>query len=116
MHRLLNWSAIPPGTLIEVLGKLSFAGEEAIKFLPQTFDALFDILDAKLQVPNINDAVFNALVSVLEMLVDEKKQRKNMRPLLDVYIDTTMSSTTAQQHLIQVPISISVAILLICSC
>lgn len=96
LHGLFNWRQ-NKSNLPETLSKITFAGEEIVKFLKETFDAFFAILDdANGAAPH----VFTALVDVIEMLVDEKKQRRNYRPILDNYINEHFRGMYAQQHLL----------------
>lgn len=98
LHSLFNWRNIEHSKMNEVLGKITFAGDEIIKFLKQTFDSLFEILDSKL--PALEYNVFIALTSVIEMLTDEKKQRENHKPILDSYVTHHFKSLAAQENLL----------------
>lgn len=96
LHGLFNWRQNKTN-LPDVLSKITFAGDEIVKFLKETFDAFFAILDdANGAAPH----VFSALVDVIEMLVDEKKQRRNYRPILDNYINEHFRGIYAQEHLL----------------
>lgn len=98
LHALFNWRNIDPSKMREVLGKITFAGPEIVKFLKQTFDSLFEILDSK--NPSLEYNVFIALTSVIEMLTDEKKQRDNFKPMLDTYVSEQFKSSMAQESLL----------------
>jgi hypothetical protein len=96
LHGLFNWRQ-NKANLPDMLSKITFAGDEIVKFLKETFDAFFAILDdANGAAPH----VFTALIDVIEMLVDEKKQRRNYRPVLDNYINEHFRGIYAQEHLL----------------
>lgn len=96
LHGLFNWRQ-NKANLPDMLSKITFAGDEIVKFLKETFDAFFAILDdANGAAPH----VFTALIDVIEMLVDEKKQRRNYRNVLDNYINEHFRGIYAQEHLL----------------
>lgn len=85
-----------------------------LQFLQETFDAMFAILDAKTQQQGVSILVYNALVFMINFLVDEKKKYTNFRkalypPLpcihwhewqvLDSYIANQFSGAMAHKHL-----------------
>eukprot|EP01133_Synstelium_polycarpum_P010994 gene10994-12806_t len=95
---LLKWDEYA-GDLGEVLNRLTFVDQiEIIKFMQETFNALFAILEAKRVDP---DAVFNVITWIIGLLVDEKTSRyTNFRPVLDIYIASHFASTVAHNALI----------------
>eukprot|EP01132_Coremiostelium_polycephalum_P004848 gene4848-6043_t len=96
---LLKWDKYN-GDLAEVLNRFTFVDQiEIIKFMQETFNALFAILEAKkIGDP---DLVFNAISWIIGLLVDEKTSRyTNFRPVLDVYIENHFTSTVAHILLI----------------
>ena len=64
MLALLKWRTVSSFTLPLTLGKvLSIDGEEIVKFLQDTLDSLFAILDQDSEKYGVS--VFNALVRIL---------------------------------------------------
>ncbi|KDQ21902.1 hypothetical protein BOTBODRAFT_169082 [Botryobasidium botryosum FD-172 SS1] len=98
---LLNWDALPDKQeLCTVLNKFTFVGEvEIVKFLQDIFDSLFDILVAPINQHNdLDDLVFNALVTVLGIVQD--RRFNNFQPVLDVYIEQHFKCASAASHIL----------------
>ncbi|KYQ89326.1 SH3 domain-containing protein [Tieghemostelium lacteum] len=96
---LLKWDQYH-GDLAEVLNRFTFVDQiEIIKFMQETFNALFAILETKkISDP---DLVFNAITWIIGLLVDEKTSRyTNFRPVLDIYIENHFTSKVAHILLI----------------
>lgn len=100
LHSLFNWRKLGEDTLKEVLGKITFAGDEITKFVNNTFNALFEIIESK--NANICHTAFVALINAIEMLTDERKQRSNYRHLLDVYIENCCKATSLHEDLLTI--------------
>jgi len=96
---LLKWDQYN-GDLAEVLNRFTFVDQiEIIKFMQETFNALFAILEAKKVLDP--DLVFQAITWIIGLLVDEKTSRyTNFRPVLDVYIENHFTSSVAHILLI----------------
>ncbi|EFA76538.1 SH3 domain-containing protein [Heterostelium album PN500] len=96
---LLKWDQYT-GDLGDVLNRFTFVDQiEIIKFMQETFNALFAILEAK--KVNDPDLVFNVITWIIGLLVDEKTSRyTNFRPVLDRYIEKHFSSSVAHSLLI----------------
>ncbi|KAI9254841.1 hypothetical protein BY458DRAFT_442545 [Sporodiniella umbellata] len=100
--RLLNWRLlVEEGSdhteLLSVLSQFTFVGErEAVKFLRNIFDALFDLLvyrqsgnvDEKL-ITTIKDQALASIIWLLSIVQD--RRFSNFRPVLDVYIEDRFS-------------------------
>ncbi|KAG9302767.1 hypothetical protein G9A89_009544 [Geosiphon pyriformis] len=102
--KLLNWEKqllSDENEMISVLKKFTFVGEvEIVKFLRDIFDALFGIVvSIKNQQNELDDLVFNALVTILGIVSDRRFM--NFRPVLDVYIEKHFSCAAASSHLIR---------------
>ncbi|GAM25576.1 hypothetical protein SAMD00019534_087510 [Acytostelium subglobosum LB1] len=96
---LLKWDKYT-GDLAEVLNRFTFVDQlEIIKFMQETFNALFAILETKRVADP--DLVFNVITWIIGLLVDEKTSRyTNFRPVLDIYIERHFTSTVAHNLLI----------------
>jgi dedicator of cytokinesis protein 3 len=98
---LLNWEKLSDKSeLSTVLSKFTFVGEvEIVKFLSDIFDSLFAILVSGVnQHSELDDLVFNALVTVLGIVQD--RRFNNFQPVLDVYIEQHFSCASAASHII----------------
>ncbi|KZO90762.1 hypothetical protein CALVIDRAFT_506467 [Calocera viscosa TUFC12733] len=98
---LLDWERLSSTSQIHtVLSRFTFGGEgEIVKFLRDIFDSLFSILVSSLNHQgDLDDAVFNALVTVLGIIQD--RRFTNFQPVLDVYIEEHFSCAPASSHLI----------------
>jgi dedicator of cytokinesis protein 3 len=98
---LLHWEEIADqAELSSYLSKFTFIGElEIVKFLTDIFDSLFNILvSARNQSGELDDLVFNALVTVLGIVQD--RRFSNFQPVLDLYIDKHFQCAAASSHII----------------
>ncbi|KAJ7356302.1 Dedicator of cytokinesis protein 2 [Desmophyllum pertusum] len=95
---LLKWNSMV-GKLKHILvNVMKVSGEEIVKFLTDTFDALFAIL---MEHGNKYDKlVFDALVFTISLLADKKYH--HFRPVLDAYIEDLFGATKADHILISV--------------
>ena len=82
---LLGWETCK-ADIPKVLGLFTFVNKfEIIKFLHETFDALFGIVES---LPAHYQLVYNAVVHVIGILVDERSSSyTNFRPMLDRYMN-----------------------------
>ncbi|EGG21230.1 SH3 domain-containing protein [Cavenderia fasciculata] len=96
---LLKWDQYN-GDLGEVLNRFTFVDQiEIIKFMQETFNALFAILEAK-KVSD-PDLVFSVITWIIGLLVDEKTSKyTNFKPVLDMYIENHFTSSVAHNLLI----------------
>eukprot|EP01119_Soliformovum_irregulare_P019984 TRINITY_DN6420_c0_g1_i1.p1 TRINITY_DN6420_c0_g1~~TRINITY_DN6420_c0_g1_i1.p1 ORF type:complete len:1484 (+),score=565.54 TRINITY_DN6420_c0_g1_i1:731-5182(+) len=103
IYSLLRWKTLDKSQIPDILNKLTYAHPvEVLKFLRETLDAMFQILDAGL--PNIDRLVTNALVSIINILLDEKKAQTSgidLKPVLDSYISNNFSSIEGHLHLMK---------------
>ena len=100
MLSLLRWKSFN-GNFTDLMNQFKYVDQsEIVKFLPETFDAMFAILDSK--STGVAIPVYGSLVSTIGSLVDEKKKLSNYRPVLDTYIEKQFSSATAHKHLMSV--------------
>ena len=82
---LLKWKALEQDDLVAVLKKLVFVPElEIVKLLKEVFDSLFGILVDHAGREDVEDLVFNALVTVLGIVYD---RRFNLEPIVDEYAE-----------------------------
>lgn len=80
---LLQWKHMDKGELISVLKKVVFVPEmEIVKLLKEVFDALFGVLVECAKETEIEDLVFNSLVTVLGIVYD---RRFHLEPIVDEY-------------------------------
>lgn len=95
---LLKWNSMV-GKLKDILVTvMKVSGEEIVKFLTDTFDALFAILME--HAHKYDKLVFDALVFTISLLADKKYH--HFRPVLDAYIEDLFGATKADQILISV--------------
>lgn len=95
---LLKWNSMV-GKLKHVLvDVIKVSGEEIVKFLTDTFDALFAILME--HASKYDKLVFDALVFTISLLADKKYH--HFRPVLDAYIQDLFGATKADHILISV--------------
>jgi dedicator of cytokinesis protein 3 len=84
---LLRWKELQQPELVDCLKKVVFVSEmEIVKLLREVFGALFEVLVENTSKTEIEDLVFNALVTVLGIVND---RRFNMEPIVDEYIEKT---------------------------
>lgn len=96
LHRLLNWRNNEERLPSILTAVTKVAGDEIVKFLADTFNALFAIMEEK--VDTVGDLVFEALVFIIGLLAVEKYE--NFRPVLDTYCDKLFHASTVHAHLV----------------
>ncbi|XP_060904050.1 dedicator of cytokinesis protein 2-like [Labrus mixtus] len=97
---LLKWRTRPE-LLRENLEKLKIIdGEEVVKFLQDTLDALFNIMMEHSQTDDYDILVFDALIHIIGLIADRKFQHFNT--VLEAYIKQHFSATLAYKKLMSV--------------
>lgn len=96
LHRLLHWRNNEEQLPSILTAVTKVAGDEIVKFLADTFNALFAIMEEK--VATVGDLVFEALVFIIGLLAVEKYE--NFRPVLDTYCDKLFHASTVHSHLV----------------
>ncbi|GAB1295927.1 Dedicator of cytokinesis protein 2 [Apodemus speciosus] len=97
---LLKWR-MKPQLLQENLEKLKIVdGEEVVKFLQDTLDALFNIMMEHSQSDEYDILVFDALIYIIGLIADRKFQHFNT--VLEAYIQQHFSATLAYKKLMTV--------------
>uniref|UniRef100_A0A4W6ENY4 Dedicator of cytokinesis 2 n=1 Tax=Lates calcarifer TaxID=8187 RepID=A0A4W6ENY4_LATCA len=97
---LLKWRTRPE-LLRENLEKLKIIdGEEVVKFLQDTLDALFNIMMEHSQTDDYDILVFDALIYIIGLIADRKFQHFNT--VLEAYIKQHFSATLAYKKLMSV--------------
>uniref|UniRef100_A0A8C2Z2D0 Dedicator of cytokinesis 2 n=1 Tax=Cyclopterus lumpus TaxID=8103 RepID=A0A8C2Z2D0_CYCLU len=97
---LLKWRTRPE-LLRENLEKLKIIdGEEVVKFLQDTLDALFNIMMENSQSDDYDILVFDALIHIIGLIADRKFQHFNT--VLEAYIKQHFSATLAYKKLMSV--------------
>uniref|UniRef100_A0A8C4M3L9 Dedicator of cytokinesis 2 n=1 Tax=Equus asinus asinus TaxID=83772 RepID=A0A8C4M3L9_EQUAS len=97
---LLKWRK-KPQLLQENLEKLKIVdGEEVVKFLQDTLDALFNIMMEHSQSNEYDILVFDALIYIIGLIADRKFQHFNT--VLEAYIQQHFSATLAYKKLMTV--------------
>ncbi|XP_065184733.1 dedicator of cytokinesis protein 2-like isoform X1 [Sycon ciliatum] len=94
---LLKWRQQPDRLEENLKGLMRVSGEEIVKFLRDTFDALFAILDE--DADRSGKLVFQCLVFIIRLLGDRKFE--HFRSVLDAYIQTHFSGAMAHKKLIE---------------
>uniref|UniRef100_A0A672S509 Dedicator of cytokinesis 4 n=1 Tax=Sinocyclocheilus grahami TaxID=75366 RepID=A0A672S509_SINGR len=98
MLDLLKWR-VHPDRIIDCLSKLKdIDGTEIVKFLQDTLDTLFGILDESPQRYGLK--VFDCLVHVINLLQDSKFQL--FKPVMDNYIENHFAGALSYRDLIRV--------------
>ncbi|XP_016889524.1 dedicator of cytokinesis protein 4b [Cynoglossus semilaevis] len=98
MLDLLKWRAHPE-RINESLSKLKgIDGSEIVKFLQDTLDTLFGILDESSQRYGLK--VFDSLVHIINLLQDSKFQ--HFKPVMDTYIESHFAGALSYRDLIKV--------------
>uniref|UniRef100_A0A8C1WQJ6 Dedicator of cytokinesis 4 n=1 Tax=Cyprinus carpio TaxID=7962 RepID=A0A8C1WQJ6_CYPCA len=98
MLDLLKWR-VHPDRIIDCLPKLKdIDGTEIVKFLQDTLDTLFGILDESPQRYGLK--VFDCLVHVINLLQDSKFQL--FKPVMDNYIENHFAGALSYRDLIRV--------------
>lgn len=95
---LLKWNSMVGKLKTILVSVMKVSGEEIVKFLTDTFDALFAILME--HAHKFDKLVFDALVFTISLLADKKYH--HFRPVLDAYIEELFGATKADQILISV--------------
>uniref|UniRef100_A0A673W5Q7 Dedicator of cytokinesis 2 n=1 Tax=Salmo trutta TaxID=8032 RepID=A0A673W5Q7_SALTR len=99
---LLKWRTRPE-LLKENLEKLKIIdGEEVVKFLQDTLDALFTIMMEHSQTDDYDILVFDALIYIIGLIADRKFQHFNT--VLEAYIKQHFSATLAYKSVL-LPVS-----------
>ncbi|XP_054832952.1 dedicator of cytokinesis protein 2 [Eublepharis macularius] len=97
---LLKWR-MKPELLQENLEKLKLVdGEEIVKFLQDTLDALFNIMMEHSHSDAYDILVFDALIYIIGLIADRKFQHFNT--VLEAYIQQHFSATLAYKKLMAV--------------
>uniref|UniRef100_A0A803TVA9 Dedicator of cytokinesis 2 n=1 Tax=Anolis carolinensis TaxID=28377 RepID=A0A803TVA9_ANOCA len=97
---LLKWR-MKPELLQENLEKLKIVdGEEIVKFLQDTLDALFNIMMEHSHSDAYDILVFDALIYIIGLIADRKFQHFNT--VLEAYIQQHFSATLAYKKLMTV--------------
>ncbi|XP_061900046.1 dedicator of cytokinesis protein 2 [Entelurus aequoreus] len=97
---LLKWRTRPE-LLRENLKELKLIdGEEVVKFLQDTLDALFNIMMEHSQTDDYDILVFDALIYIISLIADRKFQHFNT--VLEAYIKQHFSATLAYKKLMLV--------------
>ncbi|XP_029317527.1 dedicator of cytokinesis protein 4b isoform X8 [Cottoperca gobio] len=98
MLDLLKWRAHPE-RINDSLSKLKeIDGSEIVKFLQDTLDTLFGILDESSQRYGLK--VFDSLVHIINLLQDSKFQ--HFKPVMDTYIESHFAGALSYRDLIKV--------------
>uniref|UniRef100_A0A4W4EBC1 Dedicator of cytokinesis 4b n=1 Tax=Electrophorus electricus TaxID=8005 RepID=A0A4W4EBC1_ELEEL len=98
MLDLLKWRAHPE-RISDCLSKLKeIDGSEIVKFLQDTLDTLFGILDENSQRHSLK--VFDCLVHIINLLQDSKFQ--HFKPVMDTYIESHFAGALSYRDLIKV--------------
>uniref|UniRef100_A0A8C9U3M8 Dedicator of cytokinesis 4 n=1 Tax=Scleropages formosus TaxID=113540 RepID=A0A8C9U3M8_SCLFO len=98
MLDLLKWRAHPE-KISDSLSKLKeIDGSEIVKFLQDTLDTLFGILDESSQRYGLK--VFDCLVHIINLLQDSKFQ--HFKPVMDTYIESHFAGALSYRDLIKV--------------
>eukprot|EP00057_Strongylocentrotus_purpuratus_P006618 XP_011661092.1 PREDICTED: dedicator of cytokinesis protein 1 isoform X2 [Strongylocentrotus purpuratus] len=97
---LLKWRAEPDTIRQSLESLMKVDGEEVVKFLQDTLDALFSIMAENPQSEEYDKPVFNAVVFIIGLIADRKYQQ--FRPVLDTYINEHYSVTFADHKLAKV--------------
>ncbi|EPQ13569.1 Dedicator of cytokinesis protein 4 [Myotis brandtii] len=98
MLDLLKWRTHPdkiPGCLSKLK---EIDGSEIVKFLQDTLDTLFGILDENSQ--KYGSKVFDSLVHIINLLQDSKFH--HFKPVMDTYIESHFAGALAYRDLIKV--------------
>ncbi|XP_026778719.3 dedicator of cytokinesis protein 4b isoform X1 [Pangasianodon hypophthalmus] len=98
MLDLLKWR-VHPERISDSLSKLKeIDGSEIVKFLQDTLDTLFGILDESSQRYGLK--VFDSLVHIINLLQDSKFQ--HFKPVMDTYIESHFAGALSYRDLIKV--------------
>ena len=96
---IINWRQLPGNMILDILTKFAFVPEiEIVKMIGNVFDALFGILGDHSGKEQFEDAIFNALVTVLGIVYD---RRFSLGPFVDQYAETSFDHPHAASCLIR---------------
>ncbi|XP_043944609.1 dedicator of cytokinesis protein 4 isoform X2 [Protopterus annectens] len=98
MLDLLKWRAQPQKITDCLLKLKEIDGSEIVKFLQDTLDTLFGILDENPQKYGLK--VFDCLVHIINLLQDSKFE--HFKPVMDTYIESHFAGALAYRDLIKV--------------
>ncbi|XP_071039760.1 dedicator of cytokinesis protein 1 isoform X2 [Parasteatoda tepidariorum] len=97
---LLKWWSNPENLESNLVSLMKVDGEEVVKFLQDTLDALFNILMQNSDSELYDNLVFEALIFIIGLVSDRKYH--HFRPILDLYIKENFSATLTYNKLIVV--------------
>ncbi|XP_072573617.1 dedicator of cytokinesis protein 2 [Paramormyrops kingsleyae] len=97
---LLKWRTCPEHLKDNLLKLKVIDGEEVVKFLQDTLDALFNIMMEHSQTDDYDILVFDALIYIIGLIADRKFQHFNT--VLEAYIKQHFSATLAYKKLMSV--------------
>jgi hypothetical protein len=90
--RLFKWRD-NTSSIQDILRKLTYVNnEEIVRHIEQVFHALFDMLEAKEDNPDIQQTIYEAILFTIAKLT-ESRTAFNFRPVLDFYFQTRYKST-----------------------
>ncbi|XP_013378716.1 LOW QUALITY PROTEIN: dedicator of cytokinesis protein 1-like [Lingula anatina] len=94
---LLKWRDNPEGLKEHLQTLMKVDGEEVVKFLQDTLDALFNILMQNSDSDLYDQMVFDALVFIIDLISNRKYHQ--FRPVMEVYIEQNFSATLVYNKL-----------------
>ncbi|KAM7389759.1 hypothetical protein PAMP_023717 [Pampus punctatissimus] len=97
---LLKWRTRPDSLENNLENLKMIDGEEVVKFLQDTLDALFNIMMEHSQSDKYDILVFDALIYIIGLIADRKFQHFNT--VLEAYIKQHFSATLAYKKLMSV--------------
>ncbi|XP_076861923.1 dedicator of cytokinesis 2 [Brachyhypopomus gauderio] len=97
---LLKWRTHPELLKTNLQELKLIDGEEVVKFLQDTLDALFNIMMEHSQTDDYDILVFDALIYIIGLIADRKFQHFNT--VLEAYIKQHFSATLAYKKLMSV--------------
>uniref|UniRef100_A0A4W4F8G9 Dedicator of cytokinesis 2 n=1 Tax=Electrophorus electricus TaxID=8005 RepID=A0A4W4F8G9_ELEEL len=97
---LLKWRTHPELLKSNLQELKLIDGEEVVKFLQDTLDALFNIMMEHSQTDDYDILVFDALIYIIGLIADRKFQHFNT--VLEAYIKQHFSATLAYKKLMSV--------------
>ncbi|XP_071827704.1 dedicator of cytokinesis protein 1-like isoform X3 [Apostichopus japonicus] len=97
---LLKWRSDQDHIRESLESLMKVDGEEVVKFLQDTLDALCGIMAENPQSEAYDEPVFNALVFIIGLIADRKYQQ--FRPVLDTYIREHYSITFADRKMMKI--------------
>ncbi|XP_067937845.1 dedicator of cytokinesis protein 1-like [Watersipora subatra] len=97
---LLNWKAKPDALPVHLRNLMKVDGEEIVKFLQHTLDALFAILMQNSESGTYDNMVFDALIFVIGLIGDRKYLQ--FQSVLELYIKENFHATLAYTKLTMV--------------